>query len=173
MKGIILAALITCFAVGTAAALSCDSKAAGANGKPLHGAAKMSFVRDCKRDACAVKAVSAEGKPLYGAAKKELHGEVREGCLDSVAWLFRYRTSLTGGSLLGASAPSRFVSLKANWLFGLNGIRQDPLDGRTSCAILLSASNRNIKISASIATTYGSNRPKERCRMVDPHSPKL
>jgi hypothetical protein len=41
----------------------------GANGKALHGAAKMSFVKQCRRDACAGKAVSAEGKPLYGAAK--------------------------------------------------------------------------------------------------------
>jgi hypothetical protein len=64
MKSAIMIALITCFAVGTAAAQSCDSKAVGANGKPLHGAAKMSFVRKCKRDTCAGKAVSAEGKPL-------------------------------------------------------------------------------------------------------------
>jgi hypothetical protein len=42
--------LITCFAVGAAAALSCDSKAVSANGKPLHGAAKMSFVKKCKRE---------------------------------------------------------------------------------------------------------------------------
>ena len=40
-----------------------------ANGKPLHGSAKMSFVKKCKRDACGSKAVSAEGKPLHGAAK--------------------------------------------------------------------------------------------------------
>ena len=52
MKRIILAVLITCFAVGTASAQSCDSKAVSANGKPLHGAAKMSFVKKCKRDAC-------------------------------------------------------------------------------------------------------------------------
>ena len=45
------------------------TKAVSANGKPLHGAAKMSFVRKCKRDACGSKAVSAEGKPLHGAAK--------------------------------------------------------------------------------------------------------
>jgi hypothetical protein len=32
-KRIILMASITCFAVGTAAAQSCDSKAVGANGK--------------------------------------------------------------------------------------------------------------------------------------------
>ena len=69
MRRIILAALITCFAVGTAAAQSCESQAVSANGKPLHGAAKMSFVKKCKRDACAAKAMSAEGKPLHGAAK--------------------------------------------------------------------------------------------------------
>jgi hypothetical protein len=70
MKRLIPALLIVCFAVGTAAAQSCDSQAVGANGKPLHGAAKMSFVRKCKRDACSSKAVSAEGKPLHGAAKR-------------------------------------------------------------------------------------------------------
>jgi hypothetical protein len=69
MRHIILTALITCLAVGTAAAQSCDSQAVSANGKPLHGAAKMSFVKKCKRNACASKAVSAEGKPLHGAAK--------------------------------------------------------------------------------------------------------
>ncbi len=31
--------------------------------------AKTSFVKKCKRDNCAGKAVSAEGKPLHGAAK--------------------------------------------------------------------------------------------------------
>jgi hypothetical protein len=69
MKSIIITAMIACLAVGTAAAQSCDSKAMGANGKPLHGAAKMSFVKKCKRDACGSKALSAEGKPLHGAAK--------------------------------------------------------------------------------------------------------
>ena len=69
MKRIILTALITCLAVGTASAQSCDSKAVSASGKPLHGAAKMSFVKKCKRDACQGKAMSADGKPLHGAAK--------------------------------------------------------------------------------------------------------
>jgi hypothetical protein len=69
VRRIILTALITCLAVGTASAQSCDSKAVGANGKPLHGAAKTSFVKKCKRDACGSKAVSADGKPLHGAAK--------------------------------------------------------------------------------------------------------
>ena len=49
MRHVILTALITCLAVGTAAAQSCDSKAVSATGKPLHGAAKMSFVKKCKR----------------------------------------------------------------------------------------------------------------------------
>jgi hypothetical protein len=42
MKRIILTALITCLAVGTATAQSCAHCFAVANGKPLHGAAKMS-----------------------------------------------------------------------------------------------------------------------------------
>ena len=40
-----------------------------AEGKRLSGAAKTSFVKKCKHDACEGKAVSAEGKPLSGAAK--------------------------------------------------------------------------------------------------------
>jgi hypothetical protein len=41
MRRLVVAALITFFAISTAAAQSCDSKAVGTNGKPLHGAAKM------------------------------------------------------------------------------------------------------------------------------------
>ena len=69
MRRVVLAVLITCLVVGSAAAQFCDSQAVSANGKPLHGAAKMSFVKKCKRDACGSKAVSAEGSPLHGAAK--------------------------------------------------------------------------------------------------------
>ena len=69
MRRVVLAVLISCLAVCTAAAQSCDSNAVGASGKPLHGAAKMSFVKKCKRDACAGKAVMANGKALHGAAK--------------------------------------------------------------------------------------------------------
>ena len=69
MKRIILAALITSFATSTAMAQSCESRAVSSDGKPLHGAAKTSFVKKCKKDACESKAVSSEGKPLYGAAK--------------------------------------------------------------------------------------------------------
>jgi hypothetical protein len=74
MKHMALAALaltasIAFFPIGTAMAQSCESKAVSAEGKPLHGAAKNSFVKKCKKDACEPKAVSAEGKPLHGAAK--------------------------------------------------------------------------------------------------------
>ena len=69
MKRILLAALISSFAMGTAMAASCDSMAVSKDGKPLSGAAKSSFVKKCKEDACAGKAVSADGKPLSGAAK--------------------------------------------------------------------------------------------------------
>ena len=69
MKRIILAVMFGAFVVNTAMAQSCESKAVGRDGKPLHGAAKMSFVKKCKRDACQGQAVSKEGKPLHGAAK--------------------------------------------------------------------------------------------------------
>ena len=69
MKRIILAALITSFAVGSALAQSCETKAVSKDGKPLSGAAKTSFVKKCKMDACEGKAVSKDGKPLAGAAK--------------------------------------------------------------------------------------------------------
>ena len=46
-----LAALIAFFPIGTAMAQSCESKAVSAEGKPLHGAAKNSFMAKCKRDA--------------------------------------------------------------------------------------------------------------------------
>ena len=51
MKRTILAAVITFFAVGTAMAQSCESKAVSAEGKPLHGAAKNSFMAKCKKSA--------------------------------------------------------------------------------------------------------------------------
>ena len=69
MKRIMLAALITAFAVGSAMAQSCETKAVSKDGKPLSGAAKTSFVKKCKEDACAGKVVSKDGKPLSGAAK--------------------------------------------------------------------------------------------------------
>ena len=78
MKRIILAALMTAFAISTATAQSCESKAVSADGKPLQGAAKTSFVKKCKKDACESKAVSSEGKPLYGAAKNSFMAKCRK-----------------------------------------------------------------------------------------------
>ena len=69
MKRIMLAALITAFAAGSAMAQSCESKAVSKDGKPLAGAAKTSFVKKCKEDTCEAKAMGKDGKPLSGAAK--------------------------------------------------------------------------------------------------------
>jgi hypothetical protein len=69
LAALAVAASIAFFPIGTAMAQSCESKAVSAEGKPLHGAAKNSFVKKCQKDACEPKAVSAEGKPLHGAAK--------------------------------------------------------------------------------------------------------
>lgn len=69
MKRLLLAALISMFAVGSAMAASCESMAVGKDGKALSGAAKTSFMKKCKSDACESKAVSKDGKPLAGAAK--------------------------------------------------------------------------------------------------------
>jgi hypothetical protein len=57
MTRVIFVALISSCVVGSAMAQSCESKAVSAEGKPLHGAAKTSFVRKCKLDACEGKAV--------------------------------------------------------------------------------------------------------------------
>ncbi len=65
MKHILLAVLIMSFAVGSAMAQSCASKAVGSDGRPLAGAAKTSFMKKC----CNGSAVSSEGKRLSGAAK--------------------------------------------------------------------------------------------------------
>jgi hypothetical protein len=69
LAALALAASIAFFPIGTAMAQSCETQAVSATGKPLHGAAKNSFVKKCKTDACEPKAVSADGKPLHGAAK--------------------------------------------------------------------------------------------------------
>ena len=48
MKRILLVALISAFAAGSAFAQSCELKAVGKDNKPLAGAAKNSFVKKCK-----------------------------------------------------------------------------------------------------------------------------
>ena len=78
MTRIILIALMTSCLIGTAMAQSCESRAVSAEGKPLHGAAKTSFIRKCKQDACGSKAVSADGKPLHGAAKNSFMGKCKK-----------------------------------------------------------------------------------------------
>jgi len=69
MKRVILALMISSFAIGSAMAQSCESKAVGKDGKALSGAAKAGFVKKCKVDSCAGKAMGKDGKPLAGAAK--------------------------------------------------------------------------------------------------------
>ena len=70
MKRLFLAVLLAVFAVGSAMAQeTCESKAVGKDGKPLAGAAKMSFMQKCKRDSCETKAAASDGKKLSGAAK--------------------------------------------------------------------------------------------------------
>jgi len=75
MRRIILAALVTAFAVGSATAQTCESKAVSKDGKPLAGAAKTSFVKKC----CETAAVSKDGKPLSGAAKTSSVKKCMEG----------------------------------------------------------------------------------------------
>jgi hypothetical protein len=70
MKRLMLAIVVSAFAIGSAAAQgTCESKALSKDGKPLAGAAKNSFMAKCKREACKPKAVGSDGKPLKGAAK--------------------------------------------------------------------------------------------------------
>ena len=65
MKRILLAALVLSlnFAVASAQE-TCESKAVSKDGKPLAGAAKSSFLKKCKRDACVAKAVGSDGGKL-------------------------------------------------------------------------------------------------------------
>jgi hypothetical protein len=80
MKRILLAAIVSAFAIGSAVAQeSCDSKAVGKDGKPLAGAAKTSFMKKCMTDSCATKAVGSDGKPLAGAAKTSFMTKCEKG----------------------------------------------------------------------------------------------
>ena len=80
MKRILLAAVVSAFAIGSAVAQdSCETKAMGKDGKPLAGAAKTSFMKKCMVDACATKAVSSDCKPLAGAAKTSFMKKCEKG----------------------------------------------------------------------------------------------
>jgi hypothetical protein len=65
MKRLVLVAVLSAFACGSAFAQSCESKAVGKDGKALAGAAKTSFIKKC----CEDSAMGKDGKPLAGAAK--------------------------------------------------------------------------------------------------------
>ena len=78
MTRVVFIALISSSLIGSAMAQSCESKAVSAEGKPLHGAAKTSFLRKCKQEACEGRAVSAEGKPLHGAAKNSFMAKYKK-----------------------------------------------------------------------------------------------
>lgn len=80
MRTVFAAAFLMVFGVGTVLAQeTCESKAVSADGKPLAGAAKKSFVQKCKKDACEPKAVDSSGKPLKGAAKKSFLTKCEKG----------------------------------------------------------------------------------------------
>jgi hypothetical protein len=79
MKRLLIAAIISAFAAGSAMAASCDSMAMSKDGKPLSGAAKTAFVKKCKADACEPKAMGKDGKPLSGAAKASFMKKCEEG----------------------------------------------------------------------------------------------
>ncbi len=79
MKRLLLAALISVFAAGSAMAASCETMAVSKDGKALAGAAKASFLKKCKADACEPKAVGKDGKKLSGAAKTSFMKKCEEG----------------------------------------------------------------------------------------------
>jgi hypothetical protein len=71
-----IALLFAALGCGSAAAqqilpldTTCELHAMGKNGEPLAGAARLSFIKKCKREMCAGKAVGDDGRPLAGAAK--------------------------------------------------------------------------------------------------------
>ena len=80
MKRVMIVALMSAFAVGSALAQeSCESKAVGKDGKPLAGAAKTAFLKKCKADACEPKAVDKDGKKLSGAARNSFLKKCEQG----------------------------------------------------------------------------------------------
>ena len=80
MKRVMIVALMSAFAIGSALAQeSCESKAVGKDGKALSGAAKTSFLKKCKADACEPKAVDKDGKKLSGAARNSFLKKCESG----------------------------------------------------------------------------------------------
>jgi hypothetical protein len=80
LKRILLAAVVTTFAIGSAFAQeSCETKAVGKDGKALSGAAKTSFMKKCTTETCETKAVGSDGKKLAGAAKTSFMKKCQSG----------------------------------------------------------------------------------------------
>jgi hypothetical protein len=80
LKRILLVAVVTTFAIGSAFAQeSCETKAVGKDGKPLSGAAKTSFMKKCTTESCETKAVGSDGKKLAGAAKTSFMKKCQSG----------------------------------------------------------------------------------------------
>ncbi|MBO4225065.1 hypothetical protein AAFX91_35750 [Bradyrhizobium sp. 31Argb] len=80
LKRILLVAVVTTFAIGSAFAQeSCETKAVGKDGKPLSGAAKTSFMKKCTTESCEAKAVGSDGKKLAGAAKTSFMKKCQSG----------------------------------------------------------------------------------------------
>ena len=75
MKKLALVLLISAFAIGSAAAQSCSTKAMSKDGKPLAGAAKTSFMKKC----CDDSAMGSDGKKLAGAAKTSYMTKCEKG----------------------------------------------------------------------------------------------
>ena len=74
MKRLSVLVVLSLFAAAPALADSA-CKAVGADGKPLAGAAKSSFMKKC----CESSAVSKDGKPLSGAAKSSFVAHCVQG----------------------------------------------------------------------------------------------
>ena len=74
MNTVALASLVTVFILGSQIGTSvagdtCQSRAVGADGGPLIGAALTSFMIQCLKDACETKAIDKNGNKLTGAVK--------------------------------------------------------------------------------------------------------
>ena len=81
MKRLMLAALITAFAAGSAMAQSCETKAVSKEGKPLAGAAKTSFIKKCKGRRLHAESREQGWQAAYRRRQGILHEEVRSGVL--------------------------------------------------------------------------------------------
>ena len=70
MKNLMLAILVSACAVGTAAGQgapvpgTCESKAVANDGKPLTGAARISFMNKCKRDTAPLRGLPSDPTAL-------------------------------------------------------------------------------------------------------------